>query len=530
MKPAEFVLVVLMSGQGKRFQSSGYAVPKPLIPVLGRPMVSYVLAFFEKKIDKILVTSESIASRYQSELNDVIKSAGPNVSKVVIPDHNEGPGGAVLRASDHINLSGKRVFLSYCDFGCTFDEPSVFQMIDAIDPDGMIFTYDGFHPHSVYNHLYAHVKESGGRVLDVKEKGWFTPNPIKEPTSAGLYYFKEWSVLLNSLKAQRSNYGNQLVLDNELFLSLTYKVLIDRDAHVINFPIERFHQWGTPQDLQDFEWYMRNTKMLRGVGDLESMANDCWSLPGTVIMLAAGLGTRFSEKGWATPKALLEHSSGKSLVHEAISGIWSKCKEKVLWIRAEIERDIPLSTREAYSEILTTSYVPDGQAISALLASRCLNKRNKSNWIHILPCDSRVEVAYKRMGDIFNDVDLIVWVVKSFPASIRTPESYSWINANQETDKKIISLKKRPATDTEELVVTGAFSFRNQAILEMACERFLEVGTSLSELYLDELVNIAGEMGSVVAIEKVDAFACWGTPSDYLTETYYEQVVTEGML
>jgi Nucleoside-diphosphate-sugar pyrophosphorylase involved in lipopolysaccharide biosynthesis/translation initiation factor 2B, gamma/epsilon subunits (eIF-2Bgamma/eIF-2Bepsilon) len=36
-------IVVPMAGRGSRFQKEGYTLPKPLIPVLGKPMIQVVI-------------------------------------------------------------------------------------------------------------------------------------------------------------------------------------------------------------------------------------------------------------------------------------------------------------------------------------------------------------------------------------------------------------------------------------------------------------------------------------------------------
>ena len=37
-------IVIPMAGRGSRFSKAGHALPKPLLPVLGRPMIEAVIA------------------------------------------------------------------------------------------------------------------------------------------------------------------------------------------------------------------------------------------------------------------------------------------------------------------------------------------------------------------------------------------------------------------------------------------------------------------------------------------------------
>ena len=53
-------IVIPMSGFGERFRQAGYAVPKPLIEVDGKPIIQYIVEMFSDKDDFILYVMKII--------------------------------------------------------------------------------------------------------------------------------------------------------------------------------------------------------------------------------------------------------------------------------------------------------------------------------------------------------------------------------------------------------------------------------------------------------------------------------------
>ena len=43
--------------------------------------------------------------------------------------------------------------------------------------------------------------------------------------------------------------------NGEYYVSLSYKNLISKKKKIMIYPIKYFMQWGTPSDLEDFNWY-----------------------------------------------------------------------------------------------------------------------------------------------------------------------------------------------------------------------------------------------------------------------------------
>lgn len=242
-------LVIPMSGQGVRFQAAGFRQPKPLIPINGIPMIERVLASFPKNWKAWFVLAENHRS---TELESTLRKLRPNGDITFIPQHKKGPGFAITGILDKLP-SGEGIFVSYCDYGKLWNAAEFERFVAQTQCDACITSYKGFHPHYLRPTMYAYSRlDKNDHVVEVREKGCFTENRENEFASAGGYYFRCPEILAQSLEWQKQG---ELSLGGEWYTSLTVQALLKNkpDADVRIFPIDKFFQWGTPEDLKDFE-------------------------------------------------------------------------------------------------------------------------------------------------------------------------------------------------------------------------------------------------------------------------------------
>ena len=97
-------VVIAMSGFGKRFQREGYTLPKPLINVRGKPMVSHVVDMFPGVEDIIFICNQNHLDEKSFYMREILHELCPGGRIVGIPEHNLGPVHALLCAQDVIEL------------------------------------------------------------------------------------------------------------------------------------------------------------------------------------------------------------------------------------------------------------------------------------------------------------------------------------------------------------------------------------------------------------------------------------------
>ena len=94
--------VVLMAGIGSRLRASGELLPKPLVPILGRPLISYIAESLEKAGVQTLHAIVGANSDSLVESLPPLLPATMQLNPIRNPDWQKQNGLSVLCASDHI--------------------------------------------------------------------------------------------------------------------------------------------------------------------------------------------------------------------------------------------------------------------------------------------------------------------------------------------------------------------------------------------------------------------------------------------
>ncbi len=252
-------VVITMAGLGQRFQQKGYVDPKPLVHVINKPAIYYLIKSFPKNWKLIFVIGEHLKN---TAVESVIKSYRLNAITIYAVNSERGPIDTVLAAIAFLDFTDS-VAVSYCDYALVWD-PAAFEEFVSVDQGGCdiaIVSYRGFHPTYLGPNTYAHlqVDEESSRVLKIQEKKLFGGDIQNEWSSVGFYYFRNVSLLEQGLQLQLKN---NLKYGNEFYTSLAIQALLDESAvtgknmNVLNFEVSHIMQMGTPADLQLIEkWY-----------------------------------------------------------------------------------------------------------------------------------------------------------------------------------------------------------------------------------------------------------------------------------
>mgnify|MGYP000353656009 CR=1 FL=1 len=106
-------VIIPMAGAGKRFTDVGYTIPKPFIPVKGKPMVQAVVENLniDGKHIFIIQKEHSVGGNLQTFLNAI----SPNCVIIEVDELTDGPACTALLAEQYINSqsipNGKRVYI-----------------------------------------------------------------------------------------------------------------------------------------------------------------------------------------------------------------------------------------------------------------------------------------------------------------------------------------------------------------------------------------------------------------------------------
>lgn len=244
-------IIIPMSGLGTRFLEAGYTDPKPLIPVAGRPIIEYIVRNFSGETNFLFICNQDHLDT--TSMRSVLNRIMPSGRIVGITSEKKGPVWAVAKVFDQIK-DDEPVIVNYCDFNWTWDYFDFKQTMANGNYAGGILCYIGFHPHLLGPNLYASCKvDENNNLIEIREKYSWTANKMESWQSSGTYYFKSGALLK---KYYQQQIDQNVQLNGEFYASLTYNLLVRDHLAVHIYKIDQFCQWGTPEDLQEFVYWL----------------------------------------------------------------------------------------------------------------------------------------------------------------------------------------------------------------------------------------------------------------------------------
>lgn len=196
-------IIVPMAGRGSRLRPHTLTVPKPLIPIAGKPivhrLVEDIAGVLNQQIEEVaFVIHESFGKKVEEDLIAIAEKLG---AKGTIYYQNEalGTGHAIMCAKD--SLSGPAV-IAYADtliradfdLDTTADSVIWVKQVDEPEAFGVINLNDN------------------NEIIELVEK---PKEFVSDLAVIGIYYFKDVAVLKNEL---------QLVLDNNIIHGGEYQI------------------------------------------------------------------------------------------------------------------------------------------------------------------------------------------------------------------------------------------------------------------------------------------------------------------
>jgi len=507
-------IIIPMSGFGERFRAAGYTIPKPLIEVEGRPIIQHVVEMFSNEDDFIFICNEDHLLNPEYKMKSILQDVALNSSIVSVKPHKLGPVYAVMQALDEINLQ-KPTIVNYCDFTCYWNYGHFKNFAKRVKADGIIPSYRGFHPHTLWSNYYAYVKEHNYRASDIQEKQPFTNKPTNEFASSGTYYFKTGALMQEYF--QRC-IDEELLVSDEYYVSMVYKPMMQDNLKVYVYELQHFMQWGTPSDLNEYRYW---SDIFRHISNKQELPKH----DGTLLLPMAGLGSRFQKEGYKIQKPLIP-VSGSPMAVQAMSDLPNTELQRYV-VRKGIEGLSELIgvltklSKKSSFEIL--NHATDGQATTCIEGASGLNMDAP---VTIAACDNGMIYDTNKFNDLMLDenVDIIVWGARGYPGAIRNPEMYGWIGVDNATNEiNHISVKKPLDNPVKDLIVVGAFTFKKLKYFFDAVQRMKDrKGLVNGEYYVDTAINDAIALGYKCKIFEINHYICWGTPNDLKTFEYWQ--------
>ena len=225
-----------MAGFGSRFATAGFTFPKPLIEVLGKPMIQVVVENLNIDTNYIYIVQKSHYEKYNLEY--LLRLITPRCNIIQIESVTEGAACTTLLAKKFIDNESS-LLIANSDQFIEWDSGEALYSFAADAVDGGIITFTATHP------KWSFVKlNEDGNVSEVAEK-----KSISDIATVGIYYWKKGS---DYVKYAEQMIAKNIRTNNEFYVCPVFnEAIIDKKIIRIRH-IEKMWGLGTPEDLNDF--------------------------------------------------------------------------------------------------------------------------------------------------------------------------------------------------------------------------------------------------------------------------------------
>jgi NDP-sugar pyrophosphorylase family protein len=250
-------IVVPMAGSGRRFFDAGYALPKPLLPIAGVPMVVQAVRDLPPATRVVFVCHPDHVAQYA--IDRVLAGHFPYCRVVVTPGLTAGQACSVQLAAPCLELD-QPVLVAACDNSHFYDRRQFERLTQRPDLDAVIWTYRRDPRVLVHPEWYGWVRTTAdGDVLGVSVKRPISDTPLADHVVSGCFWFRTARLMIDGI--------NQLVnanerVNNEFYLDSVPNLLISQGRRVKVFEVQKYIGWGTPDDFEDFRrWQQYFTRL-----------------------------------------------------------------------------------------------------------------------------------------------------------------------------------------------------------------------------------------------------------------------------
>lgn len=229
------VLLFPVNGTGGRFKRAGYTIPKPLLPVHGKPLLLQASEMYPLSYSRAFVLSwalpiqviEVLSARYKDYITFIVRqeTSGPletlllcNLTAEI--DKNESvmicdcDSWIATQEIDHVVREFER---SACEAGVTYR--TVLNSNRALS--------------------YVKLDDAGQHVEESREKDAFTTT-----SSTGPYWFRTLDIFLR--------YGRQALDSGDTSIAPVFNHIISAGGKVRAIPVGTFVHLGTPKEYEEY--------------------------------------------------------------------------------------------------------------------------------------------------------------------------------------------------------------------------------------------------------------------------------------
>lgn len=238
-------IVLPIAGRGSRFAQAGYALPKPLLPVHGIPMIEVVVNNVRPRQPHRFTFVALQEHLEHQDMRQTLQRIAPGCEIVLVSQVTEGAACTVLLAKHLINNENP-LMLANSDQWVDIDINNYLAEMERQAVDGLIMTMWADHPKWSYVGF-----DHTGCVSRIVEK-----QVISNEATVGIYNYRHGR---DFVRAAEQMISKNLRVNNEFYVAPSYNEMLAWGAKLAihNVGKERAGMYGlgTPSDLK---WFVEN--------------------------------------------------------------------------------------------------------------------------------------------------------------------------------------------------------------------------------------------------------------------------------
>ena len=489
--------LIPMAADNDLFPRSEFHFPKPLVEIKGRPLIEHVvdsIREYDHEAEFIFILRKVDCDQFSLDASLRLLTQGRCIV-VKLSKPTMGSACSALMAIDHINDDLPIVILN-SDQVFEVDISLANRRFIEEDHDAAVITFASIHPRWSFVRL-----DDSGTVAEAAEKRVLSRRAI-----AGYYFFKHGKVFVEAVQSSIKNGSD---VDGQYFIAPALNEVILRGGKVGYHDIdEHAHQsLYSPQRLKVYE------------RRLEAREDIIMAKPLQIIIPMAGLGSRFSNAGYAKPKPFID-VLGMTMIERVMDNLKVPNARFILLARAEhmlAEPDL-VNVLEARGDVtfLPVDRVTEGAACTVLLARGLINRDAPmliANCDQIVDfnCAAFIENAQNRRLDgsvlVFRDVH-------------RDPK---WSFART-SDRGLVE-EVREKVAISELATVGLYYFGTaQLFFDSALDMIALNERVNGEFYVCPVYNYLIKFKKKIGVFEIDASAMHGTGTPADLSAYVQHI------
>ncbi len=238
-----------MAGAGVRFSEAGYTLPKPLIPVSGKPMILQVIRDLPEADKWIFVVRREHEEQFQISRLLTATVAG---AQIIVDEHPVGQATTCLLAREHIPPEAQ-LLIAGCDNGYLYNQER-YEALCA-DPafDAVVWTFTERDTLRRKPEAWGwHELEADGRTIKrVSVKVPVSADPFHDHAVVATFTFKRAQDFFDAADRMIAR-GDRT--KNEFYVDSIPNYLREMGKRSAVFDVDLYVGWGKPDDLHEYEY------------------------------------------------------------------------------------------------------------------------------------------------------------------------------------------------------------------------------------------------------------------------------------